>query len=164
MEQWSASDEQRYWRPERSLYYLIVTVLALIAAGSGAYYYSHLEPAWPERMRPAAAPSPQESPAPQPADPVRSRLSAPEAAAAAPALPTLENSDSMMRESIAGLVGRKAFDEFVLPERLVRRIVATVDNLPRETASQRMVPLAPVPGTLATVKAGEETTLDPANA
>src|SRR3954462_15917285 len=106
MEQWSASDEQRYWRPERSLYYLIVTVLALIAAGTGAYYYSHLEPAWPESTLPAAAPSPQDSPAPRPADPVRSRLPAPEAAT--PALPTLENSDSMMRESIAGLVGRKA--------------------------------------------------------
>jgi hypothetical protein len=163
MEQWSASDEQRYWRPERSLYHLIVAVLAVIAAGSGAYYYTHLEPDWPERIKPALAPSPQEAPAPQAErSTVRNALPAPEAAQAA--LPTLENSDSMMRESLAGLLGRKAFDDFVLPEHLVRRIVATVDNLPRETASRRMVPLAPVPGALATAPAGAETVLDAANA
>jgi hypothetical protein len=34
----------------------------------------------------------------------------------------------------------------VLPVALVRRIVATVDNLPRETAPRRVIPLAPVPG------------------
>jgi hypothetical protein len=165
MEQWSASEEQRYWRPERSLYHLIVAVLAVIAAGSAFYYYSHLEPDWPERVRPAAVTSTEEAAAPQaPAQQgaARNRLPAPDAAG--PALPTLENSDSMARESLAGLLGRKAFDDFVLPAQLVRRIVATVDNLPRQTAPRRMVPLAPVPGALATASGGEETTLDPANA
>jgi len=52
----------------------------------------------------------------------------------------------MMRESLAGLIGRKGFEDFVVPTDLVRRIVATVDNLPRPTAPRRMLPLNPVPG------------------
>ena len=68
---------------------------------------------------------------------------------AAPALPKLENSDSMMRDSLAGLVGRQAFAEHFIAADIVRRIVATVDNLPRETAPRRVMPLNAVPGVFA---------------
>jgi hypothetical protein len=64
-------------------------------------------------------------------------------------LPTLENSDPMMRESVSALVGRKAFEAMVRPTQLIRNIVATVDNLPRETAPRRVMPLEPVPGRFA---------------
>jgi hypothetical protein len=37
----------------------------------------------------------------------------------------------------------------VRPTQLIRNIVATVDNLPRETAPQRVMPLEPVPGRFA---------------
>jgi len=65
---------------------------------------------------------------------------------AAPSLPRLENSDSMMRDSLAGLVGRQAFADHFIAADIVRRIVATVDNLPRETAPRRVMPLNAVPG------------------
>ena len=45
-----------------------------------------------------------------------------------------------------GLLGNKAFDQLVIPAQLVRRIVATVYNLPRQTAPRRAIPLEPVPG------------------
>jgi len=68
---------------------------------------------------------------------------------AAPSLPRLEASDSMMRDSLAGLVGRQAFADHFIAADIVRRIVATVDNLPRETAPRRVMPLNAVPGAFA---------------
>jgi hypothetical protein len=52
----------------------------------------------------------------------------------------------MMRDSLAGLVGRQAFADYFIAADIVRRIVATVDNLPRATAPRRVMPLNPVPG------------------
>jgi hypothetical protein len=70
----------------------------------------------------------------------------------------------MLRDSLAGLMGRRPFEELVLPDQLVRRIVATVDNLPRRTAPRRMIPLNPVPGGFVTAGAHEgEASMDPAN-
>jgi hypothetical protein len=60
---------------------------------------------------------------------------------------------------VSGLVGRKAFETMVYPSQIIRRIVATVDNLPRETAPRRVMPLEPVPGTFGVSSAGEEATL-----
>jgi DUF3014 family protein len=48
-----------------------------------------------------------------------------------------------------GLIGGRAFADLVVPYQLVRRIVATVDNLPRRTAPTRVMPLNPVPGAFA---------------
>jgi hypothetical protein len=52
----------------------------------------------------------------------------------------------MMRDSLSHLVGPRAFSDFFIPVELVRRIVATVDNLPRATAARRVMPLHPVQG------------------
>jgi hypothetical protein len=165
MEQWSVDEERSYLRPQRSFYSWIVGALALALAGAVGYYYYYFyfQPKAPESSAPLTeAPlAPQaEAPAPSAQAGVRNPLRD----AAARSLPGLETSDSMMRESIAGLVGRKAFDDFVVPDQLVRRIVATVDNLPRQTAPRRTLPLNPVPGSLTAAPAGEDWTIDPANA
>jgi len=78
-------------------------------------------------------------------------------------LAALDASDTEARRSLVDLMGSKAFTELVLPLHLVRRIVATVDNLPREAAPQRMMPLKAVPGAFATRGSGEEAVLDAAN-
>jgi hypothetical protein len=70
----------------------------------------------------------------------------------------------MMRESIAGLIGRKAFDDLVVPDQLIPRIVATIDNLPRRSAPRRMMPLHPVKGPFITAGASAtDQTIDPGN-
>lgn len=159
MEPWSVEDERPYLRPERSAFPWIVAALAIaLIAGIGYYYYSFLpardvQPAPAAKTGPASAPQADTQPA------IRNPLPEPEAKS----LPTLENSDSMMRESLAELLGRKAFDDFVVPDRLIRRIVATVDSLPRRTAPRRMMPLHAIPGRFITAGAGEASTLDPAN-
>lgn len=172
MEQWTAGDERPYLRPHdsrpRTAYLWVAFFLVLAAAGGGGAYYflqqrQFLGPVGTEEVKGAAepaAPAAAKAEAPPP--------DAPAAAVPAPgpavSLPTLENSDPMMRDAVSGLVGRPAFEAMVYPKELVRRIVATVDNLPRETAPRRVVPLEPVPGALGVSGAGEEVALSSANA
>ena len=121
---------------------LMAVAVAVAAAAVYAYYalYSSLTP--PRVETPTlAVPA---APAPAPA-PVAEVSTAPDVAPEA-SLPTLDNSDALLREKLVDLMGRVPFSELVLPVALVRRIVATVDNLPRETAPRRVIPLAPVPG------------------
>lgn len=162
MEQWSARDDSPYVRrpePSSSPWWLWVLMVVLLGAGAGYYFWQHEEPLpWqpqgqapfdgpepkPAAQAPAEAPPPQASAEPE----VRHPVPAIEQQPSKP-LPTLENSDAMMRQSAAELVGRKAFEALVRPTQLIRNVVATVDNLPRETAPARVMPLEPVPGRFA---------------
>lgn len=164
--QWSVrQDDRPYVRAQRSAEFWLPVLVVLVVAGAALAYYllqSH-ELAF-DLPSPAAADAPAPvpaAPAPAPEPAIRHPLES-TAQAAPPSLPTLERSDSMMRESVAGLIGRKAFSEDVVPGQLVRRIVATVDNLPRQTASRNMIPLHPVRGAFV-ASAGESTAIDPGN-
>lgn len=178
MEEWSVRDDRpSYYRPaesSRAAWLVPALAVALIASlAAGAYWWQlRGHKMWlaftgptPQAAEPAVAAVPAAAPAPQPAPPpeVRHPLPAPEPQATAEPLPALDTSDAMAGRKLADLVGRKAFAELVLPLNLVRRIVATVDNLPRETAPQRLMPLKAVPGAFATKGSGEEAVLDAAN-
>ena len=165
MEEWSVRDDRPHLRPaERSYAWPAVLAIALIAGLAALYYWyarEHQAPPAPAETASAqttAEPAPQASP--QPA--IRHPLAAPEPEAAKP-LPTLDNSDTMMRHSLVDLMGGKAFAAMVVPSRLIRRIVATIDNLPGPAAPQRMIPLKPVPGPFVAAGRGEEATIDAAN-
>jgi len=121
---------------------LMALAVAVAMAALYAYYvlYQSLTPP-PTLEAPVMA-----TPAPAPEKPAVAVSTAPDAAPS-PSLPSLDNSDALIREKLVGLMGRVPFTELILPASLVRRIVATIDNLPRETAPRRIIPLAPVPGT-----------------
>ncbi len=156
MEQWSVREDDRpLTRPQRRAeFWLPALVIGVVAIAGAAYYILQsrgdlafdLPSSTPPGDSAPAAAAPAAPAAPEPAirHPIDTALQPP-----APSLPSLDNSDSMMRDSVAGLIGRKAFNDAVIPEQLVRRVVATVDNLPRPTASQRMMPLQPVRGSFA---------------
>ena len=78
-------------------------------------------------------------------------------------LPAATDSDAMVGRSISEIVGSQAFRDFVVPDQLVRRIVATVDNLPRSTAPRRVMPFNQVPGALIVRGEGSTVALDEAN-
>ncbi|HEX7054560.1 MAG TPA: DUF3014 domain-containing protein [Burkholderiales bacterium] len=172
MEQWSVRDDDRpLMRPQRSAadFWLPALVIAVVVCAAVAYYVIETRGELPfELPSPTPPGAPQqlaEAPPPVPPPPAEPAVRHPLDSAAqppAPSLPALEHSDSMMRESVAGLIGRKAFAESVIPAQLVRRIVATVDNLPRPTASQRLMPLQPVRGSFV-ASGGENPTIDRAN-
>lgn len=173
MEHWSARDERPWVRPEESTSSWWVPAIAIalvVGIGIAAVWHFGGPLGWSVSEAPPApqalAEPPPPAPAPPPQPEPQAREPIPEPAPQAPEkpLPTLEKSDPMARDSLSGIVGRRAFAEFLLPEHLVRHIVATVDNLPRETASRRTMPFKAVPGRFAVEgTGGDEFTLDDAN-
>lgn len=155
-------EERPYARgPNSSTAWWIFALIVTLLGGAAALYYF-----WPRSEPAPAQPAPAAAqPAPQaPAETgVRHPLetAAPDASKG---LPTLENSDSMMRDALSALIGAKPFTDLVYPAGLVRRIVATIDNLPRETAPARMLPWQPVPGAFVTAGEGDRAVIAARNA
>jgi hypothetical protein len=65
-------------------------------------------------------------------------------------LPGLDESDVVARDAIETILNGDAFTRLLVPAGIVRHIVATVDNLPRNTIATGILPIVPVPGLLAT--------------
>jgi hypothetical protein len=61
----------------------------------------------------------------------------------------------VVREALAGLVGRSGAMAFLQPDGFVRRVVVTVDNLARPMAASRLWPVQPTPGKLQRIIAGD---------
>lgn len=68
-----------------------------------------------------------------------------------------------MREALAGPLGERPIGDLVISRDIARRIVATVDNLPRQKASTQLMPLKAPARQLAINRKGERLTLSPAN-
>lgn len=133
---------------------VVVVILAAIAA---TYYFGREAP-----QIPPPAPSPAAPPAPPPAAPSGPRFPVTTAPAETP-LPSVKESDPVVAEAIATLVGSDAFRRFFQADEIVRRIVATVDNLPRKQYAQRLSPANPIAGTFATTGQGDALAIAPEN-
>jgi len=140
-------------------YRWLFIAVAVCALGAGAFYWLQgakpvppsAPAALPQKAPPAARPAPQvQFPLGQASD--------------AASLPSLEQSDTALRTALATLFGRQAFEDYFSPQGIIRRIVATVDNLPREKVAQRLMPVRPARGPLLLAGTGEERSIDAANA
>ena len=69
----------------------------------------------------------------------------------------------LVRESLAGLWDAKTLEQFFNLKDFVRRVVATIDNLPRAKVALRLVPVKPVPGVFAVTGTDAGMTVSPAN-
>lgn len=148
---------------ERTLW--IVGAVAVIAIAAGLYYWRQSvdvtppTPPPPQAQPPASQPSEEEEPRIEhplpepPADSLEAR----------PQLPALPESDPALEEALAEAVGKETVDDLLVPKDIVRRFVATVDNLPRRKVAEQMRPIKPVPGKFLTVQEGDRITLDPRN-
>ena len=87
---------------------------------------------------------PPPEPDPEPANPVPQITPQPEEPP--PPLPALNDSDPEIIEQLTGLIGQDAIEQVLQQENIVRRIVTTVDNLPRQKAPMRVWPLRQTPG------------------
>ena len=116
---------------------LVATFLALAAY---LWYDREREPV-EEPPAPAAAP-PAEMPA-EPQYPVPESEPAP----GEEPLPPIDDSDAAMRDALTGAFG-STVGQMLVPDSLVRRIVATIDALPRQKLAARMRPIGPAPGKL----------------
>jgi hypothetical protein len=140
----------------------LLVVIALIAAGllilsdSGR---EHREPT------PAASPEPV---APTPVVPEESAGSEPrDKTDAQPTttvpLPPLDESDGEALESAAELFGKHAVTGYLVPDDVVRKVVVTIDNLPREKVSMRVRAFRAVPDRFQVDGREEDMTLGAAN-
>ncbi len=144
-----------------------VAVVALAAAvGGGYYYWLHRTPAAPaaEPPPPVAASEPKQAAPAEPA--IRHPIEAvrPEGAEAAAPLPALDTSDRSVEDALAAFADRNAIGEFLNTTGFLRRVVATIDNLPRKKAPQRLWPVQPTAGRFLATGAGDAVTIDPQNA
>src|SRR5712692_3585920 len=78
-------------------------------------------------------------------------------------LPALGESDAAMKEALEGLFGQKALAQYFYLDDIIRRIVATVDNLPRGKVSQRLMPVKPAAGKFLVSGKEDDFVINPAN-
>lgn len=140
----------------------------IIILGVGAAYYYHWQQS---RQIPASPPVPVEEPLPQvatqPSPPAAPAILHPIASTPTPAtampLPTLANSDATMRGELAALFGEPSLTALFFPDRMITRIVATIDNLPRRRAPEGVMPVKPVPGAFVTAGSADNRVIGPDN-
>ena len=121
---------------------IIVAIVGVVAiAAAGLWFWRQQNPP----QLPPQAPR-VEAPTAKPAEPEGplNPLPAPTAAPEKP-LPPLKASDDAVREELAAALPPSAMERLVL-EGFIHRVVATIDNLPREQYAQRLSPVVAVPG------------------
>ena len=135
-----------------------IAAIAAMVALAAAYWWWQRQPVpTPPALSPPAAEAPS---APAQAEPaIRHPIDDARAGLAAPGedrdrLPALGDSDAAIRAALAGIPGAGEFERFFYPQEIVRRLVATVDNLPRRSVATQVMAAKPVPG--AFVAAGSD--------
>ena len=133
------------------------TAIAFAAVMAGFYFW------WKAQTTPPPPPpSVAQAPAP-PGAPAGPKYPVPEAPAGEKPLPALNESDRDARDALGSVVGGVALDRFFQMDDIVRRLVATIDNLPREHYAMRLSPLKPVAGLPKVKGSGDSLVLDPTN-
>jgi len=136
----------------RSSLVIGAVVIALLAA---ALVWFGLRPAEtpaptpPEPVAVAPAPPPvmpASEPAPTALPPMPAASTLPEPVPAAATLPPLPAEDGPVRDALIALMGKPAVLGFLQTDGFARRIVVTVDNLPRGHAAPRLWPVNPTEG------------------
>jgi hypothetical protein len=136
-----------------------IIVLALVATfvALAVYLWYDREPA-PVEEPPAPAAVPPAEPPAEPQYPVPDAGPAP----GEEPLPALDDSDAAVRDALTDALG-ESVGQMLVPDTLVRRIVATVDSLPRQKLAARMRPVTPAPGKLAVEESEGSILLKPEN-
>lgn len=134
---------------------IVIVLVAALAAG--LYWWRQGNP---PRLPPNSSPAPS-----APSETAKTPRYVLESPPDSPrSLPRLNESDPTLVEALSVVFGADTFAKLFLPEDLVRRIVATIDNLPREAYSMRLSPLRPAGGLLRTTGQGEDMAIGPGNA
>ena len=129
----------------------LIAVLFVLVVGAALYFREasvrrEPTPAQPAAQRAEAPPQNTGAPQPPPDSSLREvrhplpQVAQPAGAESKP-LPPLAASDEAMREALTGPLGERPVGDLVISKDIARRIVATVDNLPRQKASTQLMPL-----------------------
>lgn len=138
----------------------IIPIIILIIAMIAAYYY------W-QRSQPESEVTPTQQTLPSlpvegPVPAVRQVIETP--AKEVSPLPGLSESDSFILEMLADLTGNKSLMSFFHTEQVIYNIVATIDNLPRDRAPMKTMPIVPASGNFIVAVSKGEMFISPKNA
>jgi Protein of unknown function (DUF3014) len=116
---------------------------AVVVVAAGSWFYLHSRRAALPRA-PAATQQPAQPPAepaiqhPLPEGPGDSASTAP--------LPALADSDAALRDALGAIAGTASVKDYLQPENIIRHLVVTIDNLPRQKVAVDKRPTRPVAG------------------
>ena len=136
-----------------------VAALIFVLAAGGVYYLRSRNPPLPaDSSGPSSTAPATEEPAiahPLPEGSGNAASSIP--------LPDLANSDSPLRDALAQLAGVDAVKDYLVPNDLIRRVVVSIDNLPRQKVAVDKRPTNPIAGAFAADGDELHATLDQQN-
>lgn len=112
---------------------------------------------------PPASDTPTQAAATPTGEPLPDRYPLPESPADAGTLPALSESDAPFAAALAGLADAASVQATLAAEQRIRRLVATVDNLPRERLAMNDRAFKPVPGAFMVKSRDGRYSLNPAN-
>lgn len=133
---------------------------AVVLAGIAALYYFYAVRG-PVQV---AAPPPQAHPAaPAATEPAIEHPVPASGPSAAPPLPQLKDSDQPMASALGAVPNGAGVEKFLIPQNLIRHIVATIDNLPRKKVAVDVRPIKSTPGEFEVSGTADHLTLNPDN-
>jgi Protein of unknown function (DUF3014) len=137
---------------------MIVVAAVVVTVGLGTAYYFHRRSSVPAQPAAAANPAPAVA-APPPG--IENPLPGPPPAAQSP-LPALNDSDPAIKDALGAALGGDAM-QYLVPDSIIRHLVVTIDNLPRQKAPAAKRPSVSPGGPF--LAQGDEihATLDPKN-
>ena len=139
---------------------VIGVAVAVVVVAAGTWYFLQSRRAELARA-PDAAQTPPPAQPPEPA--IQHPLPAGQASASTAPLPSLADSDPALSDALRQIVGAAAVKDYLLPESIIRHLVVTIDNLPRQKVAVQKRPTSAVGGSF--VADGDElhATLNPQN-
>jgi hypothetical protein len=138
---------------------MIAVAAAVVVVAAGSWYY--LQSRRAELPRAAAEQPPPAEPPAEPA--IQHPLPGGQDAAAKTPLPPLADSDAALRDALGQVAGAAAVKDYLLPQNIIRHLVVTIDNLPRQKVAVEKRPTSPVAGAFAADGDEVHATLDPKN-
>ena len=145
---------------------IVLVVVAIAAAWFGWRWWQARQPVPPPEpvaSTPAAPPDAVAPPAPAAAAPSGPQYPVEPTTPSDPPLPPLADADARVAAALAELLGSKAVASFLQTDGFVRRVVATVDNLPRAQAPASRWPAQPAAQRFKVSGEGEARVIDPDN-
>lgn len=146
---------------KKTIWWLILVFGVALVAAIAYFAIPKLEPPpVPREPEPAPVAAAPEQP---PAAP-EIRYPVPEQPAPEKPLPALDTSDATMKNEIARLWSDKAVEERFHLRDFIRRVVVTIDNLPRPKLPLRYMPVKPVEGHFLVSGTDDDLSIAPDNA
>src|SRR5260370_36577139 len=140
---------------------LIGVAAAVVVVAAGTWYYlQSRHAALPGAPEAAQTPPPAEPPA-EPA--IQHPLPGGQDSASQAPLPSLADSDAALSNALGQVAGAAAVKDYLLPEGIIRHLVVTIDNLPRQKVAVEKRPTSAVAGSFVANADELHATLDPQN-